>query len=334
MNSRHLLCLIAITVAFSGSLIWAADVKITIQEWDVSAGAHPHDPEAGPDGFIWYTGQYHNVIGRVDPKTGKNEEFPLKTPNSGPHGLVLDKDGNVWYTGNSAGLIGKLNPKTREVTEYKMPNPQARDPHTPLFDTKGILWFTVQQGNMIGKLDPKTGAITLKDSLTANSRPYGLVIDSKGMLWYCMFNSNKLASINPDTFEIKEYVLPNSGARPRRLAVAADDRVYYADYARGYLGRLDPKTGSVDEWPSPGGARSQPYGIAASPNGMIWYSETGVQPNTLVGFDPKDNSFVKTAVPSGGGVLRHIVYRYGKLWIASSGVHKVGIVEFVPSQGD
>jgi virginiamycin B lyase len=215
-----------------------------------------------------------------------------------------------------------------------MPDPRARDPHTPLFDTKGTLWFTVQLGNMIGKLDPKTGAVTLKDSLTPNSRPYGLVIDSKGMLWYCMFNSNKLASINPDTFEIKEYVLTDSGARPRRLTVAPDDRVYYSDYARGYLGRLDPKTAKVDEWASPGGPGSRPYGIAASPNGMIWYSESGVQPNTLVGFDPKNSSFVKTTVPSGGGVLRHIVYRFGKLWIASSGVHKVGIAEFTPTQGE
>jgi virginiamycin B lyase len=29
------------------------------------------------------------------------KEFPLKTPDSGPHGLVQDKAGNIWFTGIS-----------------------------------------------------------------------------------------------------------------------------------------------------------------------------------------------------------------------------------------
>jgi virginiamycin B lyase len=105
--------------------------------------------------------------------------------------------------------------------------------------------------------------------------------------------------------------------------------VYYSDYARGYLGRLDPKTGKVEEWPSPGGRSSQPYGIAATADGIIWYSESNVQPNTIVRFDPKTNEFQIAPVPSGGGVLRHIdVSKDGKdLFIASSGVNKVGIVK-------
>jgi virginiamycin B lyase len=210
-----------------------------------------------------------------------------------------------------------------------MPDPAARDPHTPLFDKKGILWFTVQQGNFIGRLDPATGQVTLKQSPTPNSRPYGLRLDSKGTLYYCEFNSNKLASINPDTFEIKEYTLPNPAARPRRITIGTDDRVYYADYARGYLGRLDPATGKVEEWPSPGGPNSQPYGIATTSDGMIWYSESNVQPNTIVRFDPKTSQFQTAPIPSGGGVLRHIdVSKDGKdLYIASSGVNKVGIVK-------
>ena len=127
--------------------------------------------------------------------------------------------------------------------------------------------------------------------------------------------------------EIKEYVLPE-GARPRRLTIAANDAIYYSDYRRGYLG-LDPKTGKVDEWPSPGGPGSQPYAITALPDGTIWYSESGVSPNTLVRFDPTDKSFMKWPIPSGGGVLRHFVANKEgtKIYIASSGVNKVGVVE-------
>ena len=46
---------------------------------------------ATPDGALWYTGQMANILGRLDPSTGAIKEYPLKTPASGPHGLVDDK---------------------------------------------------------------------------------------------------------------------------------------------------------------------------------------------------------------------------------------------------
>jgi virginiamycin B lyase len=104
--------------------------------------------------------------------------------------------------------------------------------------------------------------------------------------------------------------------------------VYYTDYSRGYLGRLDPKTGKVEEWASPGGSQSRPYGIAATKDGMVWYSESGVSPNTIVRFNPKTQSFSNWPIPSGGGVVRHIVATpEGNLYLACSGVNKVAIVE-------
>ena len=99
------------------------------------------------------------------------------------------------------------------------------------------------------------------------------------------------------------------------------------DYSRGYLGRFDPKTGKATEWPSPGGPKSQPYGITAY-NDIIWYSESAVRPNTLVRFDPKTEKFQTWAIPSGGGVVRNMMAtKEGNLVIAESGVNKVALVE-------
>lgn len=327
--ARKTLAVTAVLLAALAGLLPAADVKVVIQEWSVpEAKSRPHDPAIAPDGALWYTGQMNNTLGRLDPKTGQIQQWRLKTPQSGPHGLVADTEGNIWYTGNSKAHIGKLNPKSGELVEYPMPDPKARDPHTPIFDKKGTLWFTVQAGNFVGKLDPKSGLVTLKESPTPNSRPYGIVIDSTGTPWYCEFNSNKLARINPDTMEIREYILPE-GARPRRLTVGLDDTIYYSDHARGFVGHLNPITGAVQEWASPAGPQSRPYGIAATKDGVIWYSESGVQPNTIVRFDPKSKSFSKWDIPSGGGVIRHMVASADgtKLYIACSGVDKVGIVE-------
>ncbi len=302
-------------------------LNVSIHEWDLpTPDSLPHDPAVGPDGSLWYTAQKANRVGRLDPATGQITEFKLPTPDSGPHGLAADRDGSIWYTGNHAALIGKLDVKTGHFTEYRMPDPRATDPHTPVFDQKGVLWFTVQRGNLVGRLDPHTGKIELREVPTPDATPYGMAINHQGVPFFCEFGSNKLASIDPGTLQIREYTLP-SDARPRRLAVADDDAVYYSDYARGYLGRLDPATGKVREWASPGGPESKPYGIAITPDGMVWYSESGVQPNTIVRFDPRQQVFARAAIPSGGGVVRNMAAtRDGRLYIACSGKNKVGVV--------
>src|SRR5437016_8581964 len=112
-----------------------------------------------------------------------------------------------------------------------------------------------------------------------------MVVNSKGIPFLVEFGSNKIASIDPNTMEIREYVLPNSETRPRRVAITSDDVLWYSDYSLGYLGRFGPKSAAVREWPSPSGQQSRPYGIVAL-NGIIWYSESGVPPNTVVRFDP------------------------------------------------
>jgi virginiamycin B lyase len=303
------------------------NANVTIKEWIVpTPGSRPHDPLATADGAIWYTGQFANVLGRLDPKTGQIKEYRLAS-KAGPHGLTADKDGNIWYTGNFGSHVGKLNPKTGEVTEYFMPNPAARDPHTPIFDRKGTLWFTLQGANMVGRLNPQTGEVKLVTSPTPKSRPYGMVVNSKGIPFYVEFGSNKIASIDPNTMEIREYVLPNAETRPRRVTITTDDVLWYSDYSRGYLGRFDPATGQASEWRSPGGTQSQPYGIVAV-NDILWYSEAGVKPNTLVRFDPKREQFQTWVIPSGGGVVRNMdVTRDGNLALACSGVNRIALVE-------
>ena len=305
-----------------------ADLKVNIREWAVpTKGAHPHDPAVGPDGSLWFTEQMVSKLGRLDPTTGNFREYPLKGDNDGPHGLVADRDGNIWYTGNFAAHIGKLDPRTGEVTQYAMPDKKAEDPHTAVFDAQGTLWFTVQVANMVGRLNPKSGKVELKEVPTKDARPYGMQINSKGVPFFCEFGTNKLAKLDPKTMGITEYTLPTA-TRPRRLAIDAKDDVYFTDYERGNLGRLDPTSGAVKMWLSPGGAGSNPYGIAITPDGMVWYSESGVAPNTIVRFDPKTEQFARAQIPSGGGTVRNMAATSdGRVYIACSGVNKVGVVE-------
>jgi virginiamycin B lyase len=180
---------------------------------------------------------------------------------------------------------------------------------------------------MIGRLDPQSGEIKLVTSLTPRSNPYGIVVNSKGVPFVVLFGTNKIASLDPETMHLTEYTLPNAATRPRRIAITPDDVLWYTDYSRGYLGRFDPKTGKMSEYASPGGRDAQPYGITAS-KGIVWYSESQVRPNTIVRFDPGTERFQTWNIPSGGGVVRHMMATLdGKLVLACSGVNKVALVE-------
>jgi virginiamycin B lyase len=302
-------------------------VKVSMKAWQAATpGSRPHDPLAAKDGSLWYTGQMANVLGRVDPKTGKVKEYPLKTPHSGPHGLKEDQAGNIWYTGNTGALVGKVNPKTGEVTEYKMPDPEAKDPHTLVFDKAGILWFTVQNANRIGRLDPKTGDIKLLTPPTPKSRPYGMAFAPDGTLYVVQFGTNRIAAVDTKSLAIKEFVLPDPKSRPRRVAITNDGMVWYSDYSRGYLGRLNPKDGSIKEWQSPSGPNSAPYGISVIKS-VIWYSESEARPNTVVRFDPKSEKFQTWAIPGGGNIVRNTdVTKEGNFVLANSLTNEVTVV--------
>jgi virginiamycin B lyase len=234
----------------------------------------------GPDGSLWFTEQMVNKLGRLDPKTGEFKEYPLvEGKNSGPHGMVADRDGNIWFTANFGGYIGKPEYGGMRVISFLAGHGVLRDLAGTWVDANGMLWFTVQGGNMVGRLDPKTGKIELKEVPTEGALPYGIQINSKGAPIFCELGTNKMASINPQTMAITEYTLP-AGVQPRRLAIAADDTVYFTDFKSGHLGTLNTTTRAVRLYASPGGGESNPYGITITPDGMVWYSESGVKPTT------------------------------------------------------
>jgi virginiamycin B lyase len=207
-----------------------------------------------------------------------------------------------------------------------MPNPDARDPHTLTFDGRGHIWFTVQGGNFVGRLDTATANVELIRVPTERARPYGIVIDESGRPWIAEFGSYKIATVDPKTMKLKEIELPDQSSRPRRIALTSDGMVWYVDYAEGRLGRLDPASGEVAEWPTPGGGESRPYAMAADDQDRLWFVETGLSPNRLVGFDPATEEFVATTdIPSGGGTVRNMVFYQPKreIWFGTD-VNTVG----------
>ena len=287
----------------------AAGQTVEIREWPVPwEDTRPRDPDVAPDGRVWFVGQAGHYVARLDPETGEFERYDLED-GAGPHNLIVADDGTVWYAGNRAAHIGRLDPATGEIHKIPMPEAAARDPHTLVFDGNGDIWFTVQGGNYMGRLDVETEQVRLVKSQSESSRPYGIVVDASGTPWINLFGTNKLATIDPATFTLKEIPLERADARTRRIGLTSDGAVWYVDYARGFLGRYNPQSEAVQEWPMPNGPSARPYAMAVDAQDRIWFVETGVEPNMFVGFDPASEEFFSsTAIPSGGGAVRHMVF--------------------------
>ena len=283
---------------------------VAITEWKVPwEKTRPRDPYVDGQGRVWFVGQVGNYVAYLEPKSGQFKRFELEA-GTHPHNLIVDRQGSVWYAGNRNARIGKLDRATGKITTYPMPDSAAGDPHTLVFDQKGDIWFTVQQGNFVGKLTTASGKVQLIKVPTPKARPYGIVIDSKNRPWFNEFGVNKIATIEPSTMQLREYTLPDERSRSRRIGVTSDDQIWYVDYTRGFLGRLDPATGKTQEWAAPSGMKSLPYAMAVDDRDRLWFVETGVQPNRLVGFDPKTSEFFSTTEikESGAGTVRHMVF--------------------------
>lgn len=294
--------------------------EVQITEWRVPwANTRPRDPYVDHQQRIWFVGQKGDYVAYLEPNTGTFKRFDL-APGTGPHNLLVDKDGSVWYAANRSAHIGKLNPQSGQITKYPMPNAQAYDPHTLVLDGQGAIWFTVQVGNFVGRLSPATGEIRLIPVPTPRALPYGIATDAHNRLWIAEFGSNKLAVVDGNTLGLREITLPRADSRPRRLAATADDKVWYVDNAQGYLGQLDPATGKIQEWPLPDGRDAGPYGMAADDRNRLWFVETGLQPNRLVGFDPATQKFFSVAeIKSGGGAVRNMYFYSpaGEIWFGT-----------------
>ncbi|HEY7408833.1 MAG TPA: hypothetical protein VH638_11260 [Gemmatimonadaceae bacterium] len=289
-----------------------AQHTVEIREWDVPwADSRPRDPYVDAQGRVWFVGQTADYVAMLDPKTGQFSKYDLEK-GAGPHNLIVDKSGIVWYAGNRAAHIGRLDPATKAIRKIAMPDAGARDPHTLVFDSKGDIWFTVQGGGYVGKLAVADGSVKLVKIPGSGTRPYGIIVDPQGRPWFNEFGTNKIGTIDPATMTLREYDLPEAGARGRRIERTSDGALWYVDYARGFLGRLDPASGKVEEWAAPSAARSRPYAMVVDERDRIWYVETGVAPNQLVGFDTKTKKVVSTTpIPSNGATrntVRHMIY--------------------------
>jgi streptogramin lyase len=121
--------------------------------------------------------------------------------------------------------------------------------------------------------------------ITPESQPSKITEGSEGDLWFTErsnLSGNRIARITP-TGEVKQFsILPDS--LPQGIALGPDGNLWFAEVnspecggggCRSKVGRMEP-SGSYVEYTTGISNESEPWEIAAGPNGDLWFTEFAV----------------------------------------------------------
>ena len=101
-----------------------------------------------------------NAVGRLDPNTGRIDEFPVPVQNGVPRKVGSDANGNIWVGLHETGQLLKIDYETERMSLY---TPPTKNPGTYSVcgDLKNnVIWFSEQGTDKIGRFDPKTNTFT------------------------------------------------------------------------------------------------------------------------------------------------------------------------------
>jgi virginiamycin B lyase len=108
------------------------------------------------DGRIWFAERDPSRIGRIDPATGKIDEYETPIAGSIPRRMGSDAQGNIWVGLHEAGKLMKIDYETSKMTVLDPPTQNAA-PYDAVGDLSGLVWFSEQAADKITRYDPRTG---------------------------------------------------------------------------------------------------------------------------------------------------------------------------------
>lgn len=295
---------------------------LSIREYAVPAGSHPHDVAPARDGGIWYTAQGSGELGWLNPKTGETRHTKLGN-GSAPHGVIVGPDGAPWITDGGLNAIVRVDPKTLVVRRYPLPAGAGyTNLNTAVFDQRGVLWFTGQSG-IYGRLDPRVGRVRTWVA-PRRTGPYGITVTPKGVVYFASLAGSYLGRINPAKPSVRVLEPPTKGQGARRAWSDSKGRIWVSEWNAGKVAVYTPATGRWREWRLPG-ATPMAYAVYVDEKDIVWLSDFGA--NALVRFDPKSARFTRLILPSPSANVRQLLGRPGEVWGAESGVDKLVVVK-------
>jgi virginiamycin B lyase len=213
-------------------------------------------------------------------------------------------------------------------TVQTYPVPSGSGPHDVAPAAEGGVWYTAQGSGELGWLDPATGEVR-EVSLGPGSAPHGVIVGPDDAAWVTDSGRNAILRVDPDSLDVKEFPLPGSasGANLNTAAFDGAGILWFTGQA-GWYGSLDPESGEVNVFPAPRG--TGPYGIAATPDGEVYYSS--LAGSYLGAIDRSSGDVTVIDPPTAGAGLRRVWSdSSGRQWVAEWFAGQVGVYD--PTDG-
>jgi len=295
--------------------------KVFITEYDLpKATTMPHDVITDPaDGKVFFSDFGAQMIGELDPKTGKVTEHPYPLLREGfPQGglnLERDESGVFWLSMMYQGGIVRFDRKTGETKAYPVPADRLNNATQQALlapnhrEVDGKVWATDVGLNEIHRVDTTTGAYETIDPFkalpkTEHHSSYGMNADKGNNVWFNDFSGEAIGRIDAKTLETTMFKTPTPKSRPRRGHITPDGKLAFGEFTADRAGILDTNTGEMKEFqvPTPNTA---PYDAVLDKNGDLWTA--GMEADRIVRIDTKTGAAIEYPLPRQTNIRRVFV---------------------------
>jgi len=279
----------------------------------------PHDVLLDSQGMAWFSDFGEQILGRLDPKTGKVTEFAVPELKHGSPvgglGLQLGPEGNLWLGTMYQGAAAKFDRTTEKFQTWSMPPEYNKDmtqinmvePQRSSVD--GKVWTQNNGFAIIHRITLATGKVETFDPWP-DMKPgdshniYDVIPDSHNNAYFTDFSHEEIGRVDAQTGQIKLWPAPTHNSAPRRGQMDSQDRLWFGEYRGNRIGMFDTKTEKFQEWevPTP---YSAPYDVTLDKNGEAWTGS--MTTDRVVRLNPKTGQMTEYMLPRNTNVRRVFV---------------------------
>jgi len=317
---------------------------VIVTEYDLPRKiTEPHDVILDSDGIAWFSDFGEQVLGKLDPKTGKVTEIPIPVLKpgaaTGSLGLQSDKDGNLWLGMMFQAGIGKYDRKTGKFqtwsipSDYNLPMTQIDmvEPQSSFVD--GKVWTQNNGFAAIHRLDIATGQVETFDFFRdekegENHNIYDVIPDSKNNAYFTDFQNEHIGRVDAKTGKMTLFATPTPRSQPRRGQMDSQDRLWFGEYRGNRIGMFDTRTEHFEEWVAPT-PFSAPYDAVLDKNGDAWTGS--MTTDRVLRLNPKTGQFIEYPLPRSTNIRRVFVDNSAAtpaFWVGNN--HGASIVKVEP----
>jgi streptogramin lyase len=314
--------------------------KVIYTEYDLPQRTRqPHDVIVDSQGIAWYASFGEQILGKLDPKTGKvtDYELPLLKPNmpTGSLAVRFDEDENVWLGMQFQGGVAKFDRKTEKFQTWSLPlelngdHVQINQVSPEHHKVDGKVWLQDAGTYTVLRLDPKTGKFEVFEPYKI-PRPniYDVISDNQNNVYFTVFGRENIGRIDAKTGTINLYQTPTKNSAPRRGMMDAQARLWFGENRADRIGMFDTRTEKFQEWAAPT-AESWPYDVTADKSGGVWSG--GEYSDRVLRLDPKSGAITEYLLPRFTNIRRVFVDNSttpAAFWVGNN--HGASIVKLEP----